>query len=123
MKIDFDSKTPIYHQIAGLIRKAILAGDLKTGESIPSVRQMCVEYGINPQTILNATQLLIREGVIEKRRGLGMFVTENATDILKESGSRDFREKTLPAVVEKGRILGYTPEDICRMIQSIEKED
>ncbi len=57
-----------------MMRHAILAEDIREEEAIPSVRHLSVEYGVNPQTVLKATQDLILEELIEKRRGLGMFV-------------------------------------------------
>ncbi len=67
--ISFGNETPIYLQVAQMIRDAIVAGDLPEGEAIPSVRQLSVEQGLNPQTVLNATRLLLDEGILEKRRG------------------------------------------------------
>ncbi|NQV16569.1 GntR family transcriptional regulator, partial [bacterium] len=72
--MNFDQKTPIYQQLAESIRQDILSGALQEEEAIPSVRQISVDYSLNPQTVLNATQLLIQEGLLEKRRGLGLFV-------------------------------------------------
>ncbi len=63
MTYEFDKDRPIYLQIADIIREAIMAGDIEEGKSIPSVREISVEHSLNPQTVLNATQILINEGL------------------------------------------------------------
>ena len=124
MDLELNNQQPIYQQIAEMIREAILSGDLKPGDPIPSVRQMCAEYGINPQTILNATQILITEKIIEKRRGMGMFVTQNAHSELLKAESIKFKEEDLPNILIRGHQLGMTPDEICSLLKSIyEKGD
>ena len=123
MKLDLNSKIPIYMQISEIIREAVVAGDLKPNDSIPSVRQMCVEYGINPQTILNATSLLIQENILEKRRGVGMYVTSIAQEKLVSIELEKFRQEYIPFLVERGKLLGFTSNEICQIIKSIDKGD
>ncbi len=117
MELDFDNKTPIYLQITEMIRQSILSGDLAEGDAIPSVRQVSVEYGLNPQTVLNATQVLIQEGIIEKRRGLGMFVKKYALKQLRKSESENFRKERVPEFVQQGELLGLTADDLCELIK------
>ena len=108
MTINFDHKTPIYLQVARIIRDAVVAGDLPEGEAIPSVRRVSVEQGLNPQTILNATRLLIDEGVLEKRRGIGIFVKEGARTALLGEELKRFKAADVPTLVGRARLLGLT---------------
>lgn len=108
MTINFDHKSPIYLQVARIIRDAVVAGDLPEGEAIPSVRQVSVEQGLNPQTVLNATRLLIDEGILEKRRGIGIFVKEGARKALLSEQLKRFKAADVPALVGRARLLGLT---------------
>ncbi len=108
MTINFDHKTPIYLQVARIIRDAVASGDLPEGEAIPSVRQVSVEQGLNPQTVLNATRLLIDEGILEKRRGIGIFVKEGARKALLSEELKRFKTADVPALVSRARLLGLT---------------
>lgn len=72
----FDSNQPIYLQIAQRIMRQIARGELSSGDKLKSVREMAVEYGVNPNTVQRVNAELERMGVVEARRGQGMFVTE-----------------------------------------------
>jgi GntR family transcriptional regulator len=115
--INFDQKTPIYQQLADSIRQDILSGALKEGEAIPSVRQISVDYELNPQTVLNATQLLIQEGLLEKRRGLGMFVQESARMQLNSAASERFKNETIQSLVNEARLLSITQKELIALIE------
>lgn len=117
MSINFDSTKAIYLQLADLIRESIMSGALKSGEAIPSVRQLSAEYRLNPQTILNATQLLVNEGLLEKQRGKGYFVTDPAMDVLKESAVIQFEDTTLPDMIKQAKMLNITKAQLCKMIE------
>ena len=117
MSINFDSSKPIYLQLADLIRESIMSGALKSGETIPSVRQLSAEYRLNPQTILNATQLLINEGLLEKQRGKGYFVTEPAQEVLKESGVIQFEESIVPDMIRQAKMLSIDHDELIRIIK------
>jgi GntR family transcriptional regulator len=87
----WDESQPIYRQIRDRVVAMILEGVLKEGEPLPSVRQVATEFRINPLTVLKAYQSLTDEGLVEKRRGLGMFVAAGASTALL----KDEREKFL----------------------------
>jgi len=116
MTIDFDTQTPIYLQISEMLRQAILAGDIKEGEPIPSVRQLSVEQNLNPQTVLNATQLLINEDLIEKRRGLGMYVQEGAREKLQRDEMQAFKNSELPTLMSRAKLLGLSKQELIEII-------
>ncbi|MCF7922613.1 MAG: GntR family transcriptional regulator [Candidatus Marinimicrobia bacterium] len=116
--MNFDQKTPIYQQLAESIRQDILSGALPAETAIPSVRQISVEYGLNPQTVLNATQLLVQEGLLEKRRGLGMFVHKSARKQLNQSACERFKNETIQAVVHEAQLLSISQSDLIELIQN-----
>ena len=117
MSINFDSSKAIYLQLADLIRESIMSGALKSGEAIPSVRQMSAEYRLNPQTILNATQLLVNEGLLEKQRGKGYFVTDLAQDVLKESGVIHFEDVTIPDMIKQAKMFSISRDELCKLVE------
>ncbi len=117
MSINFDSSKAIYLQLADLIRDSIMSGALKSGEAIPSVRQMSADYRLNPQTILNATQLLVNEGLLEKQRGKGYFVTDPAQDALKESAVIHFEDITIPDMIKQAKMLNVSKDELCKLIE------
>lgn len=121
--INFDQKTPIYQQLAEIIRADILAGALKADEAIPSVRQISLEYGLNPQTVLNATQILIQEGLLEKRRGLGMFVRPDARKQLYSKASDRIKNERIQALVDEARILNISKEQLIELIEKTYGEE
>ena len=77
MSIDPNSHVPIYQQIVDHIRRSVAAGVYRPGEMIPSLRQTALDLVVNPNTVQRAYEQLEREGLIEARKGLGMFVTES----------------------------------------------
>jgi GntR family transcriptional regulator len=86
ISINPDSHVPIYQQIVDHIRRSVAAGVYRPGEPIPSLRQMALDLVVNPNTVQRAYEQLEREGLIQARKGLGMFVTENgAVSALTES--------------------------------------
>jgi DNA-binding transcriptional regulator YhcF (GntR family) len=77
MPVDPNSPVPIYQQIADHVRRAVAAGVHRPGEPIPSLRALAVELVVNPNTVQRAFEELEREGLVQARKGLGMFVTED----------------------------------------------
>ncbi len=121
MTITFNQNTPIYLQVARMIRDAILTGDLSEGEAIPSVRRISVEHSLNPQTVLNATQTLVSQDVLEKRRGLGIFVKEGARQRLLDQELEIFITDEIPALTERARLLGVSTQEIVKLIKQKSK--
>ena len=122
MKYRFDHTKPIYLQVAAMIRDAILSGDLPEGEAIPSVRQISVEQELNPQTVLNATHMLMEEGALQKQRGIGIFVMDGARNKLLERARQAFREDELPAITKRAKLLGLSAKDTADMVKAAFKE-
>ena len=118
MTLTFGNKVPIYLQVAQMIRDAIMSGDLREGEAIPSVRQISVEQGLNPQTVLNATRLLVDEGILEKRRGVGIFVKAGGRKALMALELDRFKGNDLPALVKRAQLLGLSSKAAVKLVKA-----
>ena len=112
MTIAWNDSAPIYRQLKDKVVAMMLDGDLKAGEALPSVRQIAAEYQLNPITVSRAYQELADEGLVEKRRGLGMFVTEEASRQLRSSERERFLKDEWPAVAERIQRLGLSLQDL-----------
>lgn len=115
--VAFDDSTPIYLQIAEQIRTAILDGTLKEGDQVMSTTQYATTYRINPATAAKGLNLLVDERLIEKRRGLGMFVSEGAHEALLQQRREAFFDSVLAPVIADARALGFTKQQIISHIQ------
>lgn len=97
---------PIYRQLRDRIVSSILDGSLKEGEALPSVRNVAMDMQINPITASKAYQELVAEGLVEKKRGLGMFIMDGAQDRLRQAEQRKFLEEEWPRIVERIHAMG-----------------
>jgi len=104
--------TPIYRQLRDRVVAMILEGVLGDGDALPSVRNVAAEYRLNPLTVLKGYQELVDEGLVEKKRGRGMFVTEGARKQLLKDERQRFVEKEWPTVLETIERLGLDPRDL-----------
>jgi GntR family transcriptional regulator len=108
---------PIWKQIKDRVLAAILDGGIKEGEPLPSVRQVAVDLQVNPLTVSKAYQELADEGVVERRRGLGMFVMEGAHKDLATSERATFLKDEWPLVVTRIKRLGLTVPELLKDIE------
>ncbi len=122
MTIRFDQTKPIYLQVAQMIRDSVIAGDLPEDSSIPSVRQISVEQGLNPQTVLNATHALVDEGILEKRRGVGIFVKRGARELLRQRELNQLKQQEIPEMVTRARLLGLNQKETVQLVRDNFKE-
>jgi GntR family transcriptional regulator len=97
---------PIYRQLRDRVVEMILEGVLGDGDALPSVRNVAAEYRLNPLTVLKGYQELVDEGLVEKKRGRGMFVTDGARRQLLKDERKRFVEKEWPKVIETIERLG-----------------
>ena len=114
----FDESTPIYLQIKSEIEKAIIYGSLEEEEAVPSIRIMAKQYRLNPQTVSNAISELLNEGILFKKRGIGMFVEKGAQKKLKAKTYDEFIEEDLKKVISKSRSLGISKLDLLKLIEN-----
>ena len=118
MSVDWNDQSPIYRQLKQKVLSMILDGILKAGDALPSVRQVASDYQINPITVSKAYQELLDQELVEKRRGLGMFVTDNAYAKLLASEQDQFMKEEWPATCERIRRLGLTMSDLMPALTS-----
>ena len=112
MDLEWNDSQPIYRQLRDRVVEMILDRVLKEGDPLPSVRTVAAEYRVNPLTILKAYQQLVDEELVEKRRGLGMFVKSGARDLLLEGERQKFLNDQWPRVYATIQRLGLKPEQL-----------
>jgi GntR family transcriptional regulator len=113
---------PIYRQLRDRVVEMILEGVLGDGDALPSVRNVAAEYRLNPLTVLKGYQELVDEGLVEKKRGRGMFVTDGARKQLMKDERQRFVEKEWPKVLEMIDRLGLDAEELLsRSTESTEE--
>ncbi|WP_017876199.1 GntR family transcriptional regulator [Janthinobacterium sp. CG3] len=117
MSIGWNDNAPIYRQLKERVIGMLLDGLLKPGDALPSVRQVAADYQLNPITVSRAYQELVDEVLVEKRRGLGMYVTEGARDKLLASERDRFIREEWPAMLERIRRLGLDVDQLLRAAQ------
>jgi GntR family transcriptional regulator len=105
---------PIYRQLRDRVVAMILEGVLGDGDALPSVRNVAAEYRLNPLTVLKGYQELVDEGLVEKKRGRGMFINDGAHKQLLKDERKRFVEKEWPKVVETINRLGLDPDALLK---------
>lgn len=119
----FNDGSPIYRQIAEQIRTDILSGTLQEEEQVMSTNQYASFYRINPATAAKAFQKLVDEGVLYKRRGIGMFVSPGAREDLRSQRRDRFFAEVVDPMVAEARAIGIPLADIGHRLNHIAKED
>ncbi len=114
MQINWNNKEPIYLQLRDRLVELIMDGVLKEGDALPSVRQISSEQRINPITVSKAFQLLVDDGLVEKRRGLGMYVLNGAKDKLATDERAKFLTDEWPQIAERIERLGLGLDELLR---------
>lgn len=109
---DWKDDAPIYRQVQERVLAMILDGELKPGDALPSVRQLAVDYRINPLTVSRAYQELDEATLVEKRRGLGLYVREGAREQLLTQERERFLRDEWPALQRRIERLGLTVRDL-----------
>ncbi len=112
MDPEWNDGQPIYRQLRDRVAAMMLEGVLKEGDALPSVRNVAAEYRVNPLTVLKAYQQLVDEALVEKRRGLGMYMSTGARSLLLEGERERFLNEQWPQVMATIRRLGLKPEEL-----------
>lgn len=121
MTAQWNDSQPIYWQLKERTIAMILDGTLAEGDALPSVRTVASDFQLNPITVSKSYQTLVDEGLVEKRRGLGMFVCEGARKQLIESERQKFLTEEWPAMVNR---IGQLGLDVKKLLESAsDKED
>jgi GntR family transcriptional regulator len=114
MDREWNDNQPIYRQLRDRVVAMILDGILKEGDPLPSVRTVAAEYRINPLTVLKSYQQLVDEELVEKRRGLGMFIKSGTRDLLLRGERQKFLAEEWPRIQETLLRLGLKAEDLVK---------
>jgi len=130
MDREWNDSQPIYRQLRDRVVAMILDGILKEGDPLPSVRTVAAEYRVNPLTVLKGYQQLVDEGLVETRRGRGMFINAGARNLLLEAERQKFLAEDWPRICETVLRLGLKLEELLddgasrrQESQSKEQED
>src|ERR1700733_4134354 len=118
MSITWNDNAPIYRQLRDRVVAMILDGVLKQGDALPSVRQVAADFQLNPITVSKAYQELVDEQLVEKRRGLGMYVTDGARDALMRSERDRFLTEEWPLLYARLKRMNL---DVQTLMQQAEK--
>jgi GntR family transcriptional regulator len=113
--------TPIYRQIVEQVRRQIAGGGLRQGQELPSVRALAQEHAINPMTVSKAYSLLEAEGLLERRRGMGMVVAAS-TERGGSAARQDLLRPSLQAAAEQARQLGLSAQAALALYEACLKQ-
>ena len=117
MQLDFGSEIPIYMQLAQSIEDDIVNGIFLEDRQIPSTTEISLHYKINPATVGKGFNLLVDEGILYKKRGVGMFVAKGAKQQLLRKRKNLFFDRYIKAMLEEAQRLCISKEELMRMIE------
>jgi DNA-binding transcriptional regulator YhcF (GntR family) len=117
MSYVLNDSRPIFVQIAERIENDIISGDLPEESQVPSTNQFASFYQINPATAAKGVNLLVDEGILYKKRGLGMYVATGSRAKLREKRKNQFFEQYVVTMLQEAEKLGITTEQLTEMIQ------
>ncbi|ANK59541.1 GntR family transcriptional regulator [Loigolactobacillus backii] len=116
MEFHFTNEEPIYRQIAEQLEAAIFTGAFAEGSQVPSTTEISKQFNVNPATILKGMNQLVEKGLLEKRRGLGMFVTAGAHQQLQQQRRTHFLQRDVHQFITAAKALNITAEELEQMI-------
>jgi GntR family transcriptional regulator len=117
MSVEWNDDSPIYRQLKNRVIAMILDGSLKEGDPLPSVRTIAAEYQLNPITVSRAYQELVDQELVEKRRGIGMYVIEGAAEKLLATERERFLQEEWPKVLLRIEKLGLSLAQLAQITQ------
>lgn len=117
MHFEFDQSAPIYKQLADQMEEMIFSGLFPEGKQVPSTTQLSQDLHINPATVLKGMNLLVDQHLLEKRRGLGMFVMKGAKERIMEKRKEGFYQNYIVSLVKEATKLNITEDHLLSLIQ------
>lgn len=117
MHFEFDQSAPIYQQLADQMEEMIFSGLFLEGQQVPSTTQLSQELHINPATVLKGMNLLVDHHLLEKKRGLGMFVTKGAKERIMEKRKEGFYQNYVVSLIKEATKLQITEDHLLSLIQ------
>lgn len=118
MKGILNNQSLIYQQITQLIEDGIMNGEYKAHEQVPSTNEISRVFNINPATAAKGVNHLVDEGLLYKKRGIGMFVAEDAPEILLKNRREAFTTEEAAAFIKKAKQLKFTKEEVLAMLEA-----
>ncbi|MDO5011023.1 MAG: GntR family transcriptional regulator [Intestinibacter bartlettii] len=122
MKLELNDHEPIFIQISKAIEDEILSGSIKEEMQVPSTTELSKFYKINPATVLKGVNILVDKEILFKKRGIGMFVSKGAKEIIKKGRKENFKEVYLKDLIGEAKKLGITKEELLDMINDFKEE-
>jgi GntR family transcriptional regulator len=116
MLLDPGSQKPIFIQLADTVEENILKGIYEEETQIPSTTEVSITLKVNPATVNRGVNLLVDEGIIYKKRGVGMFVCAGAREKIMAKHKKAFLQDYLLPLLEEAKILGFSREDVAEML-------
>ena len=117
MHFEFDQSAPIYQQLADQMEEMIFSGLFPEGQQVPSTTQLSQELHINPATVLKGMNLLVDHHLLEKKRGLGMFVKKGAKERIMEKRKEGFYQNYVVSLIKEATKLQITEDHLLSLIQ------
>ena len=118
MQHKWSDSRPIYLQLRDHAISMILDGALGDGDPLPSVRTVAADFNLNPITVSKAYQSLVEDDLVERRRGLGMFVRDGAKRALMEAERNRFLDRDWPELLRRARRLDIDPKELIRRLEA-----
>ena len=115
---NLNEEKSIYLQISEMIENDILKGSLAEEERVPSTNELARFYKINPATAMKGVNILVDEGILYKQRGIGMFVSGGAKEMIKDKRKNSFYNDYVKAMLEEAKSLGISKDEIIKLIDS-----
>lgn len=115
---NLNEEKSIYLQISEMIENDILKGSLAEEERVPSTNELARFYKINPATAMKGVNILVDEGILYKQRGIGMFVSGGAKEMIKDKRKKSFYNDYVKAMLEEAKSLGISKDEIIKLIDS-----
>ena len=115
---NLNEEKSIYLQISEMIENDILKGSLAEEERVPSTNELARFYKINPATAMKGVNILVDEGILYKQRGIGMFVSGGAKEMIKDQRKKSIYNDYVKAMLEEAKSLGISKDEIIKLIDS-----
>ena len=123
MKFDYNGSVALFEQVAEQLEQEIFVGLYREGDQVPSTTEISKTYQLNPATVLKGMNLLVDQGILEKRRGLGTFVKLGGKKIIQKKQVDRFQKHTLPAVIREAQNLGMTESELLDWLRKGYRND
>ncbi len=121
--MEFKNNKGIFQQIADNICERILSGEFKPGDKVQSVRKLAAMLGVNQNTIMRTFIELQHNNIVENRRGVGYFVTDNAPKMIRDMRKEEFTQEILPAFIQQVKLLGITREELEPLFNQLKENE